>query len=37
MGERAEAVAQAAARTRVALRGNAHKLLVMDLLMDALG
>jgi DNA polymerase III subunit delta' len=37
MGERAESVAQAAARTRVALRGNAHKLLVMDLLMDSLG
>ena len=37
MGERAQAVAQAAARTRVALRGNAHKLLVMDLLMDGLG
>lgn len=37
MGERAEIVAEAAARTRMALRGNAHKLLVMDLLMDALG
>jgi DNA polymerase III subunit delta' len=36
MGDRAEIVAQAAARTRIALRGNAHKLLVMDLLMDAL-
>ena len=36
VGERAAEVAAAAARTRIALRGNANKLLVMDLLMDAL-
>ncbi len=37
VGERAHALAETAARTRVALRGNANKLLVMDLLVEGLG
>jgi len=37
VGERAQALAESAARTRVALRGNANKLLVMDLLVEGLG
>ncbi|MFI5182859.1 MAG: ATP-binding protein [Vicinamibacteria bacterium] len=36
VGERAHALAETAARTRVALRGNANKLLVMDLLVEGL-
>jgi DNA polymerase-3 subunit delta' len=36
VGERASDIAEAAAETRTALRGNAHKLLMMDLLMDVL-
>jgi DNA polymerase-3 subunit delta' len=37
VGARAADIAEAAAHTRTALRGNAHKLLVMDLLMDVIG
>ena len=37
VGERAPDIAEAAEGVRVALRGNANKLLAMDLLMDALG
>jgi DNA polymerase-3 subunit delta' len=37
VGERAHALAESAARTRMALRGNANKLLVMDLLVEGLG
>jgi hypothetical protein len=36
LGERAAEIAAAADRVRAALRGNANKLLVMDVLMDAL-
>jgi DNA polymerase-3 subunit delta' len=36
VGERAQEIAEAADRVRSALRGNANKLLVMDLLMDAI-
>jgi DNA polymerase-3 subunit delta' len=37
VGERAAEIAETAAETRTLLRGNAHRLLVMDLLMDAVG
>jgi hypothetical protein len=36
VGERAPQIAEAAARARAALRGNANRLLTMDLLVDSL-